>query len=156
MYTVRDCPGAVPDRCIWPTACSLQTISNWPMTSFQRLPSITVPVPTQWNTGGASALDAMNAWVSHHTGGRIEEVPIEPTPATRLNLINTVYFAAAWAEPFAAEDTEEGSFFTNSGRVQAPMMRSVQSLRHMEGTGWQGRRLAAGQSQPHYARAHQR
>jgi serpin B len=88
--------------------------------------------------GGASALEAMNAWVNHHTGGRIEEVPIEPTPATRLNIINTVYFAAAWAEPFAAEDTEEGAFFTNSGRVQAPMMRSVQPLRHVEGTGWQG------------------
>lgn len=88
--------------------------------------------------GSDGALDTMNAWVSHHTGARIQEVPIEPTPATRINIINTVYFAAAWADPFIAEDTEEGAFFTNGGRVETPFMHAVQPLQYAEGDDWQG------------------
>lgn len=88
--------------------------------------------------GSGSALDAMNAWVNHHTGGRIEEVPIEPTDNTRLNIVNTVYFAAAWASPFDPESTDAGPFTTADGAVQAEMMNTVQEVRYADGDGWEG------------------
>ncbi|WP_299165489.1 serpin family protein [uncultured Arthrobacter sp.] len=87
---------------------------------------------------GEGALDAMNAWVNQHTGGRIEEVPIEPTELTRLNIINTVYFAAAWADPFDPTNTSPGLFATDGGNVEAPLMHTVLPLSYAEGDGWQG------------------
>lgn len=92
--------------------------------------------PVDYASGGA--LDAMNAWVNQHTGGRIEEVPIEPTELTRLNIINTVYFAAAWAAPFDPENTSPGSFATDGGSVETPLMHTVLPLNYAEGDGWQG------------------
>ncbi|GAB3548781.1 serpin family protein [Arthrobacter tumbae] len=92
--------------------------------------------PVDYRTGGA--LDGMNAWVNHHTGGRIEEVPIEPSERTRLNIINTVYFAAAWADPFDPQSTETGPFRTSSSLVQTPLMYTVMPLKYADGDGWQG------------------
>lgn len=87
---------------------------------------------------GGDALDAMNAWVNKHTGGRIEEVPIEPTPDTLLNIINTVYFAAAWAEPFDPNDTDPGTFESLEGTVDADFMYTLQQVRYAKGDGWEG------------------
>ena len=87
---------------------------------------------------GDEALDAMNAWVKQHTGGRIEEVPLEPTPDTRLNIINTVYFAAAWADPFDPEGTASEPFRTSKSVIQTPMMYAVLPLKYTDGDGWQG------------------
>lgn len=87
---------------------------------------------------GGSAGEEMNAWVNHHTGGRIEEVPLRPSPQTTLNIINTVYFAAAWEDPFDAATTGPGSFTTAGGQVQTPLMRQQLSLNYAEGRGWQG------------------
>ena len=92
--------------------------------------------PVDYANGGAG--EAMNAWVNHHTGGRIEKAPIEPSPQTTLNIINTVYFAAAWEDPFDAAVTSPGNFTTSGGQVQTPLMRQQLSLNYVEGEGWQG------------------
>ena len=87
---------------------------------------------------GGRAGEEMNAWVNHHTGGRIKEVPLTPTPQTTLNIINTVYFAAAWEDPFDAAVTSPGNFTTAGGRVETPLMRQQLSVNYAEGEGWQG------------------
>ncbi|NJC21813.1 serpin B [Arthrobacter pigmenti] len=86
----------------------------------------------------SSALEAMNAWVNQHTGGRIEEVPIKPSQDTVLNIINTVYFAAAWANPFDPTSTVEGTFTTGDGPVQADLMHTTLRIQYAAGDGWQG------------------
>lgn len=92
--------------------------------------------PVDYPSG--DALDAMNAWVKQHTGGRIEEVPLEPTPDTRLNIINTVYFAAAWAAPFDPQSTQTGPFRTSGSVIQTPLMHAVLPLKYVDGGSWQG------------------
>lgn len=88
--------------------------------------------------GSDAALESLNGWVAHHTGGRVDEVPIEPTVDTVLNIINSVYFAAAWAEPFDPSLTEPDTFTTASGPVEASMMHTQLPLAYAEGDGWQG------------------
>jgi serpin B len=103
------------------------------------------PLAAQYGAGvypvdyiGGGAHESMNAWVKHHTGGRIEEVPLEPTPETVLNIINTVYFAAAWDEPFEPADTEPGTFTTAGGTIETPLMHNLLPLAYAAGEGWQG------------------
>lgn len=88
--------------------------------------------------GDGAALDAMNAWVNQHSGGRIEEVPIEPNERTRLNILSALFFAAAWEEPFDANSTAPGTFTTAAGTVETPMMNAMLPLAYAEGEGWQG------------------
>lgn len=88
------------------------------------------------DANGAS--DIMSAWVDRNTGGRIQKVPLEPTPETVLNIINTVYFAAAWADPFDPAATGLGNFTTNGEEVETPMMNALLRLAYAEGDGWQG------------------
>ncbi|MHA7246630.1 serpin family protein [Arthrobacter tecti] len=76
--------------------------------------------------------------MNQHTGGRIEEVPIEPSQDTVLNIINTVYFAAAWANPFDPASTVEGTFTTRGGPVQAELMHTTLPIQYAAGDGWQG------------------
>lgn len=92
--------------------------------------------PVDYLGGGAHA--DLNAWVAHHTGGRIKEAPLRPTPDTVLNIINTVYFAAAWEDPFDPEGTSPGPFTTASGAVETPLMHSLLPLAYAAGDGWQG------------------
>lgn len=88
--------------------------------------------------GGGGGGRAINAWIDRNTGGRIQEAPLESTPATVLNIINTVYFAAAWADPFDPAATGPGRFTTQSAEVETPMMNTLLPLSYAEGEGWQG------------------
>ncbi|KRF05044.1 hypothetical protein ASH00_11375 [Arthrobacter sp. Soil782] len=92
--------------------------------------------PVDYRGGGAQA--DLNAWVAHHTGGRIKQAPLHPTPDTVLNIINTVYFAAAWEDPFDPGNTSPGPFTTSDGEVETPLMHSLLPLAYAEADGWQG------------------
>lgn len=84
-----------------------------------------------------STEDAINTWISGHTGGRIEEAPLDYEPRTRVSLLNTAYFAAAWATPFDPVDTAPGPFqLTDGGTVQTDMMRQVVLANYASGDGW--------------------
>ncbi len=69
---------------------------------------------------------AINAWVSEQTNERIQEL-IAPgiiTVATRLVLVNAIFFTASWDSPFDPADTEESAFQRLDGsEAQVPMMR---------------------------------
>ncbi len=87
-----------------------------------------------------TARQAINAWVSDQTEGRIEElVPRGAVDGlTSLVLTNAIYFNAAWAEPFREEATRDGDFFLLSGgSVKIPLMRQVGAFRYTTGAGYQ-------------------
>ncbi|MBE0009409.1 MULTISPECIES: serpin family protein [unclassified Arthrobacter] len=84
-----------------------------------------------------STEDTINAWISEHTGGRIDQAPLDYDPDTRVSLLNTVYFAAAWATPFDPVDTAPGPFqLADGGTIQADMMRQLGSANYASGDGW--------------------
>ncbi|WP_104180043.1 serpin family protein [Arthrobacter sp. B0490] len=85
-------------------------------------------------------------WVSQETGGRIEAAPLKATPGTTLSLLNTVYFAAAWEEPFDAADTRNQRFTLPSGaEAEVPTMHAAVTVRHVDGAGWSGIDLPYGE-----------
>ena len=82
----------------------------------------------------------INDWVSDQTEGRIEDL-IPPgiiNELTRLVLTNAIYFNAAWALPFDADQTEDGAFhLLDGGQVTVPMMHQTESFGYAQGDGYQ-------------------
>jgi serpin B len=88
---------------------------------------------------------AINEWVSERTEQRIEEL-IAPgiiDAATRLVLVNAIYFTASWAEPFDEAATRDAAFRRLDGsEVMVPTMhRNVEAV-YGEGAGFQAAELA--------------
>ncbi len=82
----------------------------------------------------------INTWVSDQTEERIEDlIPRNVIDEmTRLVLTNAIYFNAAWAEPFEADQTQDGVFNTLEGtQVTVPMMQQTTSLGYAGGEGYQ-------------------
>lgn len=78
--------------------------------------------------GGDSVRRMINEWVSLHTKRRIPHLlhPPFPMPATRLVLINAVYFKGLWAYPFEHAQTEEAPFFAENGaEIRVPLMHQL-------------------------------
>lgn len=59
----------------------------------------------------------INDWVAQQTEDRIQDLlpPDSIDALTRLVLVNTIYFNAAWAFPFAEEATQTAPFFLRDG-----------------------------------------
>lgn len=88
------------------------------------------------------ALDQINAWVDDKTHGRIPQLLDQLDPLTVFVLVNTIYLNAKWQQPFAAEDTNDGTFTTGSGDdVTVPMMHAHDSYDYAEDSAWQAVRL---------------
>jgi serpin B len=86
------------------------------------------------------ARQTINAWVEEQTETRIRELlPAGSVdPLTCLVLVNAVYFNAAWAKPFAAEDTYDATFLRVDGSgVTAAMMHQRGDFPYARGDGWQ-------------------
>ena len=82
----------------------------------------------------------INQWVGEQTEGRIEDlIPQGALSAlTRLVLTNAIYFNAAWANPFAAAQTQHGPFHLLDGsEVSVPLMRQTEDLGYAEGEAYQ-------------------
>lgn len=82
----------------------------------------------------------INDWVAEQTEDRIQNLipPGVVDAATRLVLTNAIYFNAAWAHPFEDNLTEDGVFTLPDGeKVTVPMMRQLESLRYVQGKGFQ-------------------
>jgi serpin B len=73
---------------------------------------------------------AINAWVASTTNNLIPELLSEGTVTadTKLALVNTVYFNAAWATKFDKNSTFDGTFHTRSGSAKTVKMMSSESL----------------------------
>ncbi len=73
---------------------------------------------------------AINNWVLKQTHGRVRELiqPSQITKDTRVQLINTAYFKAAWLAEFMPDETKPEDFFRRDGsKIKRPLMRQ---------TGW--------------------
>jgi serpin B len=74
--------------------------------------------------------ERINAWVEEQTKDRIQDLlPASGvTPATRLVLVNAIYFKAAWAEAFQEHATRSAPFFAAKGETTAKMMQRTDHL----------------------------
>ncbi|MFE5836272.1 serpin family protein [Arthrobacter sp. NPDC056493] len=87
----------------------------------------------------AATKPAIDTWVSKNTGGRITQAPADYDVRNTFSLLNVLYFAAAWQEPFDPVDTSD-TLFTKAGgeQVMVPTMNNVLLMPYAEGKGWRG------------------
>ncbi len=86
----------------------------------------------------------INEWVEDQTAGRIRDLVKSGgvTPATRLMLVNALYFKGAWVEPFKEGATRDVPFHLLSGESKpVPMMAGGQG-QYMAGEGFEAVALA--------------
>ncbi len=75
---------------------------------------------------GSDALnEALRAWLSRETGGRLDEAVggVATAPETVLALAATVYFKARWTNEFSPSATEDAVFHADGGDLTVPFMR---------------------------------
>jgi serpin B len=90
-----------------------------------------------------AARKAINGWTSKQTHDRIPEIiPAGAIDdATRMVLVNALYFKAPWAEPFEVDATSDDEFHLGDGStVTVPTMHGHAG--YGEGDGWRGARLS--------------
>jgi len=78
-----------------------------------------------FRTQSEPAREAINAWVSQKTKGKITDLlgPGTLNSATRLVLVNAIYFKGRWARPFDKADTANAPFrVAPSQKLEAPLM----------------------------------
>lgn len=63
----------------------------------------------------ASTLKEINEWCSEKTHGRIPKFMDDLDPASKLVLLNALYFKGQWESPFKKENTQSGCFTTSTG-----------------------------------------
>ena len=94
--------------------------------------------PVDFIRNQTAALRTINSWAARETQNRITEILTEPDPARRLVLTNAVYFKGKWSDPFTANATRDGDFFTGAtSRVPARLMRQLTNARYVEGPDFQ-------------------
>lgn len=79
-----------------------------------------------------AAREKINAWVAHETNDKIRElVPAGAVNgATRLALVDAIYFLAAWKSPFEKDVTESGAFHVAADRTKnVPTMHQTHWFR---------------------------
>lgn len=94
--------------------------------------------PVDFRNEGATK-PAIDAWVNRNTGGRIKEAPAKYDPENTFSLLNALYFASAWSEPFDPNATSDLPFTTAAGEeIEAPAMHNELPMKYAEGAGWSG------------------
>jgi len=82
----------------------------------------------------------INDWVSAQTKGKIADL-LQPgvlNSATRLVLVNAIYFKGRWAEPFKPGQTATDYFTVSTAqKVQVPLMHLKARFRYAELDGFQ-------------------
>lgn len=69
----------------------------------------------------------MNNWISHNTGGMIEDMVQELSPETVMTLINALLFKGEWSEPY--EGTRKAPFYRADGTAEtADMLRGAEYI----------------------------
>jgi serpin B len=93
---------------------------------------------TDFGADPASALLAINGWVSDETHTRIPTLLSKDdiTRDTRLVLVNAVYFKAGWAAPFPKYATAPAPFHASAGDTTVEMMHAAGGFAYAEAPGW--------------------
>jgi serpin B len=93
-----------------------------------------------FSTAAGPVRQEINDWVSTKTRGKIADLlqPGALNSATRLVLVNAIYFKGRWAEPFKTNQTTIDSFnVTSAQKVQTPLMHLKARFRYAELDGFQ-------------------
>ena len=93
-----------------------------------------------FRTRAEPAREAINEWVSKQTRGKITDLlqPGVVDQATRLVLVNAIYFKGTWARQFSQHNTANAPFSVTAQRsVQAPLMNLTAEFRYAEVEGLQ-------------------
>jgi serpin B len=86
----------------------------------------------------------INTWASDETHGKITNLipPGSLDPMTRLVITNTVYFDAAWADTFEADNTQKGTFYRSpSDSLQTWYMNQTNMFNYSESQNYQALEL---------------
>lgn len=79
------------------------------------------------------AVARANQWVDERTHGLIPELLTGPLPeATRLMLMDALYFKAPWQDVFFEQSTTRQPFYAPGGEVEVDMMRRVRDAAYYE------------------------
>jgi len=92
--------------------------------------------PQLVNFAQASAVEAINAWVSTHTQGIIPRVLSQLPPETRLALANAIYLKAAWLHPFEPEASAPAPFHGEGATSSIAFMNQTAELPYGHGQGY--------------------
>ncbi|MBT8470033.1 MAG: serpin family protein [Deltaproteobacteria bacterium] len=87
---------------------------------------------------------AINAWVADKTEDRIEELIPQGVvdAATRLVLVNAIYFKASWAEPFDEANTTDDPFtLLDDTEITAPTMHGFVPTGYADGPNYRAAEL---------------
>ena len=96
--------------------------------------------PLDYAADSEAARLVINRWVEEQTASRIKDLlaPGVLTRATRMTLVNAVYFKGRWATPFDAAQTQPAPFHAPGNvTVQAPLMQRRGEMRYAELNGLQ-------------------
>jgi serpin B len=96
--------------------------------------------PIDFRRGAEAARVTMNQWVDDRTRNRIRElIPSGGlNSATRLVVVNAVYFKGTWVAQFRKAATRVEPFhLEGGGKVQTPLMHQHQEVRYMQASGYQ-------------------
>ncbi|MCX7924650.1 MAG: serpin family protein [Fimbriimonadales bacterium] len=94
-----------------------------------------------------AAASRINRWVEEQTQGLITKLfeSGDFDDATRLALVNTLYFEGKWQYPFSKEATRDEPFYLENGKTkQVPMMVLSKQLPYCKGEGFQAVALPYG------------
>ena len=95
--------------------------------SFRSLARDAFDADVRFTEMGAKGREAINAFVSEKTRGRIKNLiqpPILDNPLTRLVAVDTVYLKAKWQCPFAKVFTYDQVFHASGGDVKVPFLHA--------------------------------
>jgi serpin B len=93
-----------------------------------------------FKTQAESARSKINAWVSAQTRDKINNLitPGALSGATRLVLVNAIYFKGRWSMPFKPGQTAPAPFFVAADqKVQTPLMHIQDRFRYAENSDCQ-------------------
>jgi serpin B len=87
--------------------------------------------------------DIINQWASKETRGKVSGIVSFPfPPATRVILVNAIYFKGKWDDPFDKHLTKPRDFYlANGSKKQTPMMSQHKEFRYQENGDFQAVRL---------------
>ncbi|MFN3689919.1 MAG: serpin family protein [Fimbriimonadales bacterium] len=97
-----------------------------------------------------AAAEQINRWVKEQTQGLIEKLfaASDFDAATRLALVNTLYFEGKWQRPFLKEATKEEPFYLENGKTKSvPMMFLSAKLPYFQGEGFEAVALPYGEGE---------
>jgi len=75
-----------------------------------------------------TTLDAINAWVSEKTNGKIDRIVDQLEPSLVMLLLNAIYFDGAWTTQFDPADTRTATFTREDGSTVDVAMMNIDNV----------------------------